>query len=50
MHERVATLCLKRRLVIPRLTTMSVKLFLDMTQLADEIEQIGMQLTTVIHS
>ena len=50
MHERLATLRLKRPLVIPRPTTVSVKLFFYMPQLANEIEQIGMQLMTVIHS
>ena len=50
MHERLTTLCLNWLLVIPRLTTVSVKLFFYMPQLANEIEQIGMQLMTVIHS
>jgi len=47
---RRITLCLKRLPVIPRLTTMGVKLFLNMPQLVDETEQIGMRLMTVIHS
>ena len=50
MDECLITLCLKRLLDISRLTTVSVKLFLYMPQLANEIEQIGMQLMTVIHS
>ena len=50
MHERLTTLRLKRLLVIQRLTTVSVKLFFYMPQLADEIDQIGMQSMTVIHS
>jgi len=35
---RRITLCLKRLPAIPRLTTMSVKLFLYMSQLVDETE------------
>ena len=50
MHGRLTTLRLKRLAVIPRFTTVSVKLFFHMPQLANEIEQIGMQLMTVIHS
>ncbi len=50
MHERLTTLCLKRLLVISCLTAVSVKLFLYMPQLANEIVQIGMQLMTIIHN
>jgi hypothetical protein len=50
MHECLTTLFLKRGLVIPRLTMERVMLFLYMPQLANEIEQIGMQLMTVIHT
>ena len=48
--ERLITLCLKRLLDISRLTTVSVKLFLYMPQLANEIEQNGIKFMTVIHS
>ena len=50
MSERLITLCLKRLLDISRLTTVSVKLFLYMPQLANEIEQNGIKFMTVIHS
>ena len=45
-----ATLRLKWLVIFPHRTTMGVKLFLYVPELADEIEQIGMQLATVIHS
>ena len=50
MFQRLTSLCLKRRLVIPHLTTVSVKLFLYTQRLANEIEKFRMQLMTVIHS
>ena len=50
MHERVAALYLEQLLVIPRLTTVSVKLFLYMPLPDNAIEQIGMQLMTVNHT
>ena len=50
MLKRLTPLFLKQLMVIPRLTTESVKLILYMPQLGNEIEQIGMQLMTVIHS
>ena len=50
MHARVTTLHLKRLLVIPSLTTVSVKLFLYMPLPDNAIEQIGMHLMTVNHN
>ena len=50
MYERRITLFVTRLLVIPCLATMSVKLFLYMPQLANEMEQIGVRFMTVIHS
>ena len=49
MDECLTAPCLKRLPVTARLTTVRVKLILYVPPLAHEIEQIGMQLMTLIH-